>query len=215
MITVITGLTGSGKTWLMSRMMLKEWKRKTDIYTNFPLNFPNDNERVYRWHALAEIYHIKNGVIAIDEGQKLFDARLWPLLPESFKEKISSHRHHFVDIITTTQDLGQIDVYVRRNIHELYKCKSIFRFPRNERIKPIIQLISITKKQRSIDENDFIKWTNISRRFHIISRLWTKKLYDTFGNIDLNHFICQIKREKKQWKARIFSREVHNIRRRW
>lgn len=215
MITVITGLTGSGKTWFMARLMFREWKRGADIHSNFPLLFPNENERVFRWHALAETYHLKNGVIAIDEGQKLFDARLWPLLPESFKEKISSHRHHFVDIITTTQDLGHIDVYVRRNIHELYRCKSHFRFPKNERVKPIFQLISITKKQRSVDETDSIKWQDVARRFHVISKFWTKKYYDTYGDIDLNHYICQIKRENKKWRARIFSREVSNVRRKW
>ena len=95
MIIVITGLTGSGKTWFMTRLMLKDWKDGADIYANLPLYFPNDNERVNRWHNLDELYHLTRGVIAIDEGQKLFDARRWASLPVSFAEKIAQHRKHF------------------------------------------------------------------------------------------------------------------------
>lgn len=209
MITVITGLTGSGKTWLMSRLMLKEWKSGIDVYTNFPIYFSPANENIYRWNSLSETYHIKNGLIAIDEGQKLFNARLWAILPMTFSEKISQHRHHFVDIITTTQDLGLIDINMRRNIHQLYKCKSIFRFPRDDRREPIIQIITITKLQRSLEAND-IRWDKAGNKLHFISKFWTKKLYNTYGNLDLPKFLCHIKRDKKKWSGMIYSREIYN-----
>ena len=44
MITVITGLTGSGKTFLMSRLALARRKLNENIYANLNFNFPNDNE---------------------------------------------------------------------------------------------------------------------------------------------------------------------------
>ena len=207
MITVITGLTGSGKTWFMTRLMLKRWKRGENIYTNFPLFFPNENERVVRWHNLSETYNIKNGILAIDEGQKLFDARLWPFLPPAFAEKIASHRHHFIDILTTTQDFGHIDIKMRGNVHELYNCKSIFRFPKDDRQRPIIQLIQITKKQRSFDDTLGIRWDRTAERLHFISRFWTRELYNTYGNIDLARYICQLNRDKKKWKLTIRSRQ--------
>jgi len=169
MITVITGLTGSGKTWLMSRKMLKEYKSGIDIYTNFPVYFPDDN-RIFRFNSLSETYHIKNGLIAIDEGQKLFNARLWSVLPMAFSEKIAQHRHHFVDIITTTQDLGCIDVNLRRNIHKLINCKSLFRFPKDDRKKPIIQIITITEKERLLNENNNITWGDSGSSVKLISR---------------------------------------------
>jgi hypothetical protein len=209
MITVITGLTGSGKTWFMARLMLKEWKGGTDIYTNFPIYFSENNEKINRWNSLSEIYHIKNGMIAIDEGQKLFDARMWSVLPMAFSEKIAQHRHHFLDIITTTQDLGHIDLRVRNNIHELYYCKSVFRFPKNDRVKPVIQMIRITRKQRNLDEGS-VKWDTVGTRIHFISRFWTKELYNTYGNLDLPQFLCHLKREKNKWKGMIYSREIYN-----
>jgi hypothetical protein len=195
--------------------MLKEYKKGVDVYTNFPIYFPNNNERVFRWNSLSETYHIKNGLIAIDEGQKLFNARLWNLLPLGFREKIEQHRHHFVDIMTSTQDLGQIDIYIRRNIHLVYECKSFFRFPAyDDRHKPIFQIIRTVKKDRNFDGTN-ISWTKSRARLHFISKFWTRELYNTYGNLNLPNFLCHIKREKKRWTGKICSREIFNQRARW
>lgn len=209
MIIVITGLTGSGKTWFMTRLMLNDWKNGAEIYANFPLYFPNENERVSRWHNLDELYHLTNGVIAIDEGQKLFDARRWSSLPISFAEKIAQHRKHFLDIYTTTQDVGHIDLRLRSNIHELFNCYSIFRYPRNDRVKPIFQIIKITKRQRRENDNRII-WEKVKTKIHFISRYWTRELYNTYGDIGFEKYICRIKRQGKQWKAKIYSRDLIN-----
>lgn len=210
MITVITGLTGTGKTWLMTRLMLKDYKAGAEIFANFPLYFPNDNERVSRWHNLDELYNLNGGVIAIDEGQKLFDARRWGSLPVSFAEKIAQHRKHFLDIYTTTQDIAHIDLRVRSNIHELYNCQSVFRWPRNDRVKPILQLIRVIKKRRKISDGDRLVWEVINRRIKFISRFWTKELYNTYGDIGFEKYICKIKREKNKWTAKIYSRQLVN-----
>lgn len=208
MITVITGLTGAGKTFLMSRLALKRRKIGDPIYANLNFNFPNDNEGVYRWHVLSETYNLKNGVVCIDEGQKLFDARNWAFLPMSFAEKIASHRHHGIDILTTTQDFGHLDIRIRQNIHEMYACKSVLRWPKNERVKPVFQMIDVVRKQRSYDDVAGIKWQKVGSRRYYISRFWTKELYNTYANIDLSHFICQIKRDKKKWLIILQSRQL-------
>lgn len=211
MITVITGLTGSGKTFFMARLMLRDWKHGAMVYTNFLLYFPNNNERVERWHNLDELYRLTDGIIAIDEGQKLFDARRWASLPVSFAEKIAQHRHHALDIYTTTQDVGHIDLRVRQNIHELYNCRSIFRFPKNDRIKPILQLIIITKKQRKISINDRLVWEKVNNgKWFFLSRFWTRELYNTYGDIGFQRYLCKLKREGKKWKGKIYARDLIN-----
>jgi hypothetical protein len=217
MITVITGLTGSGKTWFMTRLIYKEWKAGAVINTNFPIYFSKDNEDINRWHQLDEIYRISNGIIAIDEGQKLFDARRWGSLPISFAEKIAQHRKHFLDIYTTTQDIGHIDVRVRTNIHELYHCQSIFRFPKNERKHPLFQLIIISKKKRSFNVEDRLVWEKAGRKkIFFISSLWTKTLYNTYADIGMERFLCKIKYEQKlgqkkgKWLVKIYSRDLIN-----
>jgi hypothetical protein len=212
MITVITGLTGSGKTWLMTRLMLADWKVGAGIYSNFPLYFPNDNERVTRFHQLDELYRLVDGVIAIDEGQKLFDARRWGSLPISFAEKIAQHRKHHLDIYTTTQDFAHIDVRIRQNVHELYSCQSLFRFPQNDRDKPLLQIIRVIRKSRKLkDENERINWVRSGRaKFYFISRYWTNTLYNTYGDIGFDRFITRIKYDKKKWVAKIYSRDLIN-----
>lgn len=207
MITVITGPTGSGKTFLMSRLALKRRKQGEIIYPNFKLNFPNNNEGVKRWHVLSETYKLSKGVVCIDEGQKLFDARAWKFLPVSFADKIASHRHQFLDIYTTTQDLGHIDIRIRSNIHEIYECQSLFRYPKNERKKPILQVIKIVKKKRNFD-NSVIKFDKSYTTRKYISKFWTKDLYNTYSNINLSHFLCQIKRDKKKWLITLQSRQL-------
>jgi hypothetical protein len=213
MITVIDGLTGSGKTWLMSRLLLRRRKKGDQIFANLSLKFPDNNEGVTRWYSLSETYSLTHGVIAIDEGQKLFDAHLWPFLPMTFAEKIASHRHEFLDIYTTTQDFGHIDVRVRENVHDRYTCQSFFRFPKNERYDPIIQIVRTIHKSRSFDDVAGVKWTRGAARWHFISRFWTRSLYDTHANINLSHFVCQIKRDKKKWMITLQSRQLMGQRR--
>jgi hypothetical protein len=208
MMTVIDGLTGSGKTYLMSRLLLKARKQGENVYANLSLNFPNENENVYRWHALSELYNLTNGTIGIDEGQKLFAARNWADLPMTFADKIASTRHEYLNIITTTQDFGHLDIIIRQNIHDRYSCQSLFRFPRSDRIKPIIQIVRIVHKQRSWSDLEGIKWLKAGTRTVYISKYWTKQLYDTFANINLSHFVCLIKRDKKKWLITLTSRQL-------
>jgi hypothetical protein len=211
MITVITGLTGSGKTWFMTRLMFRDWKQGAKVYTNFPLKFDQDNTDIQRWHGLDELYHLSQGIIAIDEGQKLFDARRWASLPVSFAEKISTHRHDFLDIYTTTQDLGHIDVRIRQNIHELYNAQNIFRWPRNDRVKPILQMIKMTRKRRVItSDTERLTWLIVGRKFYFISRFWTKELYDTYGHIGFERYVCKIRKRNGKWSAKIFARDLVN-----
>ena len=151
-------------------------------------------------------------MIAIDEGQKLFGNRAWPFLPVAFADLIASQRHMGLDVITTTQDFGHIDVKVRDNVHERYSCRSLFRFPKNERMRPLFQVIKIRRKTRSFDDLVGIKWLKGSARIRFISRLWTRELYNTYANINLSHFVCQVKREKKKWLIIIQSRQLLNQR---
>jgi hypothetical protein len=211
MITVITGLTGSGKTLLMTKLLHKEWQLGADIHVNFPVTFNDTNDGIKRWHNLDELYRLNNGIIGIDEGQKLFDARRWGSLPISFAEKIAQHRKHHLDIYTTTQDIGHIDLRVRSNIHELFNCQSLLRIPRDERKHPILQIVRVVKKRRVItSDNDRLSWVISSKRLMWISRYWTKTLYNTYSDIGFERFVSRIKLDKNKWVAKVYSRELIN-----
>ena len=211
MITLVTGLTGSGKTWFMTRVIHRQWQQGAKVFTNFPLNFDENNVDIQRWHNLDELYHLTQGIIAIDEAQKLLDARRWQSLPISFMEKIAQHRKHGIDIYATTQDLGHIDARLRSNIHELFNAQSMFRWPKNDRVKPILQMIKITRKKRIVTaDTDRLMWQKVSHKWHFISRYWTKELYNTYGDIGFERYICKVKKHKGVWSAKIYSRDLIN-----
>jgi GTPase SAR1 family protein len=215
MIILIDGLAGSGKTWLMSRLIRKEWKKGRNVYPNFPMWFDETHERITRWHNLDEVYNVKDGVLAIDESQKFLDARKWQMLPIAFTEKIAMHRHHHLDIYSTTQDLGHIDIRLRSNVHELFRCETIFRFPKRQHIKPIIHVIKVKRKCRAFHgESNSIRWEQIGfTKFHFISKYWTNTYYDTYGDVGGQKFLCKINYQKTAtkkgiWTAKVYSRDL-------
>lgn len=229
MITVIDGLTGSAKTFFLThKILFKEWKKGELIAANYKTKFNNFAKpdklykKIIRWRRLDEIFGLTKCIIAIDDAQILMDARRWQSLPSSFTEKVSAHRHHHIDLYTTTQDWLHLDARVRQNVHLRYSCRSLFRFPRKENKKPILQICKIIKKYRKTDKEETrIKWVKEKRLFYLprllfISKLWTKDLYDTYSDLDLDRFLCKIIVQRKpgerksHWKIKMFSRHLVN-----
>lgn len=220
MITIIEGLTGHGKTNFMTRLLQKEWNQNQKIFANYKLYFSEENEEIFRWHELPEIFHLRKGIIAMDEVQDL--AGHWMSMPASFRSKLSHHRHQELDIYATTQAFQDLHVEFRRNTHEIYRAISIFRMPRRETKKPILQIIRVIKKRRVItNDQDAIKFGIVPTGFFrtgkllFISKYWTKKTYDTFANIDFDRYICKLicertkkSQKKPTWILKIYNRDM-------
>ena len=211
MITCIIGQTGAGKTWLMTKLLYKQWKLyNAKIVACYPLYFSDDNAGISKFWQLSDLYKLSNCVIGFDELQKLLNARNWASLPVMFMDIICQHRHSAIDIYGTTQDLAQIDVNLRRNIHELYVCQSIFRFPKNERVRPLIHWIRVCKKVRRFDTaTDRVAWERTGRpHWYFISLLWTKKLYDTYAKTRMSKYLTWTIRKEKKWRTIIANRQL-------
>lgn len=210
MIIGIEGLANAGKTFYCTKLLKREWKKGSRIHSNYKLLFSESNENIFRWKALSELYNLKNGIITVDEASIVLDNQNWMRLPQGFKDLIAKHRHHKVDIYTTMQNYLDIDVKVRKNIHELYTTECIFRIPKNQRVKPIIQISTIMKKRRVYGESHSIRWANAwaFKRLMIISRLWTKAYYDTYADMDLDKYLCQMKIQKGKPLLKMYSREI-------
>ena len=213
---VIDGLVGSGKTWLQTRLLRKEWLSGSDIYVNYQIKFSEENIGVNRYHNFDEIYHLTKAVVGVDDAQKM--AGHWLSMPIAFRDKIALQRHHLLDFISTTQDFMNMHIQIRRNVHIIYRCQTIFRYPRKDRIRPLIQMIRITKKERSLsDDADSIKFKKVGySQFHFISRLWTRDYYNTYEDIGAERFLCKIKYEKKRgqkqgsWFGKLYSKSLVN-----
>jgi len=216
MWTVIDGLAGSGKTWLQTRLARKGWLRGADIWANYNINFGHDNDGVNRYNHLDEIFHLTKAILVIDDAQKL--AGYWQGMPITFRDKIAEHRHDHLDVLSTTQDFMNMHIQIRRNVHLLYRCQSLFRFPPDDRVKPIIQWIRVIKKERRLSDNaDSIRFRKVGRaRWHFISRFWTKIYYDTYENLSAERFICKLKYLKKpqskegEWLLKIYDKDLIN-----
>jgi len=211
MIIGIEGLAGAGKTFFMTKLLYKEWKKGESIHANYHLFFDDENEGTEKWRTLSQIYHIRNGIITIDEASILFDNQNWMRLPQQFKDLISKHRHHMVDVMVAMQNYLDIDVKLRKNIHVLYTCEKIFRFPKNEKVKPLLQITSvqkqIRKKDRQINQIKFVPAWSI-KRYLFISRLWTKKMYDTYNDMDLEQIVCKMIIKNNKPILKVYSREM-------
>ena len=210
MIILAEGLTGAGKTILITRLALSDWRKGAEIYANYDLNFSDDHAGINRWHNLDEIFGVHNGVILIDDAVRLMDARRWQSLPVTFTEKIATHRHEHLDIYSTIQSINHIDLRVRSNVHILYSCRSLFRFPPNDRVLPFFQVIKAIEKHRVIDDKSRLRFAKKRNKYFFISRFWTKKLYNTFQEFKSSKYIWKIIYKDKRWKARAYARELVN-----
>lgn len=195
----------------MTRLLYYQWKKnKQKIVACYPLRFSDDQERVQRFWQLCDLYSLNNCIIGFDELQKLLNAKNWASLPPLFADLICQHRHSQLDIYGTTQDLGQIDIALRRNIHELFVCQTMLRFPRAENVKPFFHWIRVQRKIRRFDTaTDRIAWEKAGRaKWYFISRFWTKTLYDTYSKTLLTKYLTWTRRKDKKWITTIANRQL-------
>jgi len=218
MLTIICGQTGTGKSSLMTKLLLDERKAGHNVFTSYQLFFPKNNEGVTRFHSLEETYGLENGVIGIDDAQTV--AGHWTSMPQSFRDKVSAHRHNRLDIITTTQSFTFLHWYLRANAHVRFECQSVFRLPKNEKVFPLLQLIRVVKFTRkptdikNINDERTLKWKAHTPFYFFISKLWTKKTFDTFSNLDIEKYVCKLSilkrpgQRNRQLIAKLFNREL-------
>lgn len=185
MIHVYTGKTGSGKTWKMVHDAFKEWKHGRDIYSNIPLFFqekkhnPNKVGKIFYYEHITELLSVRDGVILMDEAQVLMNARNWENLPQEFQYKLQQHRKHCLDLYATAQNLGTIDITMRRLVQQWYHCYPVFWILHLWEEKDIDQLYN------SVDD---LKVDTIKSGYYICHPLWNQSIYDTYFDLGFKRF---------------------------
>lgn len=122
MITLITGVPGSGKTLMavsdLAKKVDKEWAgRKIFVHGIPDLNIPT--EPIPDGHSIQDMnvwlkWPENNGsIVVIDEAQNIFPPRSSGSKAPELVEWLHVHRHSGVDIILITQMPGRIDKHVR------------------------------------------------------------------------------------------------------
>lgn len=211
MITAITGMHGTGKTFLMVHEFLhKHWLAGGHVISYNQMLFSPDNERTLRFYQLSDLYGAREAIIGFPELQKLLNADSWRSMPAMFRDLLSEHRHSRLNIVGDTQDLMLIDINFRRHISEVFHCRTVMRFPKNEAVLPIFQWIRVQKKVRRFDtagSQVFFKDIG-SEKNYFISSLWTKKLYDTYEELRPDKFEIWVKQIKGKFMIRMVNREL-------
>lgn len=149
---------------------------------------------------ISELIELKDGIIIMDEAQNLLDARNWENLPIEFSNKLRQHRKHNLDLYATTQNMGTIDINMRRLVQKWAHCSDLFAlfWLRNP------SWLSIHRRdEKDIDElynkvDDLVVTTKKSSYF-IISKFLTRRIYDTLYDIGFKAYkLVWLQREKRR-----------------
>jgi len=109
MINAFVGKPGTGKTYSMVRLAVKQMAKGRDVYSNFYIDElkvklligfrkrKNPIGKLYFWKTINELVKIKQGEILMDEAQIYINAREFRNLPPEFQYKAQQHRKHGVN----------------------------------------------------------------------------------------------------------------------
>jgi len=140
---------------------------------------PSRRGQIIYFEDITELIEIKNGIICMDEGQALLEARNWEQLPMEFANKLRQHRKHRLDLYVTTQNLGTIDINLRRLVQRWIHCKDIFALLA---LRNPSWLSLHLKELKDIDQLynqvDDLQVEVLKSRYFII-HLFKKRYYDT------------------------------------
>lgn len=215
MFTIVTGSTGSGKTqWAVRKLVLPQWLKGQDIYTNIELDFskyryfwiwkPKKVGKIFHFESIEDIYHIENALIFFDDAGKVFNSKRWKEISLEFADKLQTSRHDLLDFIATTPNAKRIYNEFRALTHKWYFCDKIFmiggelfNFLSFHRVVPkdIDVMEDVSKDSQAED-------TGI-RKYRFLSSLFTPRYCNTHAKINnfkyklswlrnLNETICLI-----------------------
>lgn len=128
-----TGRPGTGKTYGLTRNVIKYLKRGYIVLCNYKIF--SENKNLYYWKKIedlkkmvmpdSEVMKIANEkqvpvIIAMDEAHVYFNSRKWKELPEDMMRLLAQHRKKGLHIEGTVQHVNRIDVVMRELIDYWY-----------------------------------------------------------------------------------------------
>lgn len=137
-IVLYTGRPGTGKTYNLTRDLIKALDSGEVVYANYKIfwegyegrkfnwrklrfervSYPASNLR--SWNKLSDLFHVEDGIIAMDEAHIYMRSRNWEKLPEEMERKLSQHRKDGLHIWGTVQAIQRIDVIFRELVDFWY-----------------------------------------------------------------------------------------------
>lgn len=176
-IHILTGLPGSGKTYVLVRKALEFLDRDIPVYSNFLLNVPEDKKYlVHYYNKMSDLINLERGVVLMDEAQIYFNSRKWETLDERLQYKFQQHRKDGLDIWGTVQDIRRLDVIVRELVSHYYECSKLIASDEFS-VKPW-GIIRVTRYE--VRDHDKIRRRFLSREWFLIK----KKYVDSYNTLE-------------------------------
>jgi len=193
MIYIYDGPPRSGKSNICVKKCRARWKRGENGYSNIPLYLNGDGklttDGINYFSSPYELIGAHNCWILIDEDQ-FVDNRSWQDLPKVFYDMLAQQGHYMIDLYITCLSRHNIDIKIDRSWPAYYSVNYLrwFRIPWNIRKYPWFQICIL----------DFFPF------FKIISKLWSKKYYDSYARVGMDFSNCETKISEKSVETKIF-----------
>lgn len=186
-IVLHTGRPGTGKTYSLTKELLKALHQGEKVYANYKINWYGElvkkfnwkkfkfewieipKENLQYWNKLSDLFDVDNGIIAMDEAHIYMRSRNWEKLPEEMERKLSQHRKDGLHIWGTVQAIGRIDVIFRELVDYWYVYENNFFW--------------FTRWEFDIDQDKNKKFP-LSKRW-IFKRKFVYDMYDTLGKVEV------------------------------
>ncbi len=181
-IHIITGLTGTGKTYFMTRIaqqFITESGGKWALYGNYHLKESGFLVKPNFINNPAEFLNIEKAVVLIDDGAVWFGARQWLKLPWEIQHKIINNRKDAIQVFVTTQFFESLDRTFRENCHKYYECEKLIGS--SEHSKNVWGVIRVRRYAPRF--YDKIRRKPLETRYLFIRKKYTD-LYDTYEKIN-------------------------------
>jgi len=184
-IVLHTGRPGTGKTYNLTKDVLKALDNGEVVYANYNIDwegfkgkkwswkrfrkidveYPKSNLRY--WNKLTDLFEVENGIIAMDEAHIYMRSRNWDKLPEEMERKLAQHRKDGLHIWGTVQAVQRIDTIFRELVDFWYVYTN--------------HLFWYTRWEFDIDQDKNKRYPLSKKWIFKSSKIWDR--YDTFEKI--------------------------------
>lgn len=160
---------------------------------------PSCRGKIVYFDDFTELIEIRNAVIVFDEAQNVLDAYNWENTPPELRNKLRAHRHDNLDLYATTQNMGTIDINMRRLVQHWVHHKDVFAL---FTLRNPSWLTIHSRETKDIDfltnKVDDLLVPTVRRNFFLIHK-FSKRYYDTLYDIGFKCYkVIWIQENKKK-----------------
>lgn len=113
MIIVLTGMPGSGKSYLATQLIYDAWKDDPDrkIFTNYPVRLGDKSTMIWEPEFVNE--NIRDSLVVIDEAYRDYNSRKFSDFSDNAHVTFATNRHNGNTFVFISQNVARLDTVIR------------------------------------------------------------------------------------------------------